>query len=54
LGTAVCAGDMNIFIVAYVSDFIARWLPLDVSCNARKPYLTSQVTLHTVSQRNST
>jgi hypothetical protein len=43
----VCAGDMEILSVAYVSGFIARQLLHGVECDACKKCLTSQVMLST-------
>jgi hypothetical protein len=43
VNAAVCAGDMEVFSVAYVSGFNARQLLRGVDCDARKTCVISQV-----------
>jgi hypothetical protein len=47
MGSAVRAGDMEVFPVAYVSGTIARQVLRGVSCDACKTCLTSEVLLST-------
>jgi hypothetical protein len=47
-GSAVCAGNMEVFSVSYVIGFIARQVLRGVSCDEYRMYLTSEVLLPNV------